>query len=341
MMKSNQLVARFHRSTRHQGSEPCRNCQTEYVGNYCPQCGQEAHTGAPTAWGFIYELLTRNILERGKLPHTLWRLVRHPGALTVDFLEGRRTRYIRPVRLYIGLSILYFLLLPIQGRDILSKMISHNEQSGQEIDNDVRKELGLHTTTPPKSTSPNQSGKSGEPHQPNQPTLQITLGENGKPDGSDEFNFAANFPDNGALGVVKRRLKHFGDMPANERNSAIARDFLNQAPKAMFFLVPVFALLLKFFFLWRGIPYGAHLLFAFHYHALLFFGALLLFLPMPGGVRATIIFLMCWYLPLALRTTYGCSWFGAIWRWMMMSVLYFCAIVIALAMTLMTSALLI
>ncbi|QJQ04519.1 DUF3667 domain-containing protein [Undibacterium piscinae] len=101
-------LARFVRSTKAKENAPCANCNTVYSGHYCPECGQEALGGAPTAIEFIYEFLTRNVLERGKMPRTLWHLIRYPGGLTVDFLEGRRQRFIRPVRLYIGLSLLYF-----------------------------------------------------------------------------------------------------------------------------------------------------------------------------------------------------------------------------------------
>ncbi len=42
--------------------------------------------------------------------HTLRLLMTRPGQLTVDFLEGKRARYISPVRLYLSASVVYFLL---------------------------------------------------------------------------------------------------------------------------------------------------------------------------------------------------------------------------------------
>lgn len=46
----------------------------------------------------------------GKLARTLRVLLRRPGELTLAALEGRRARYVSPVRLYLLCSLLYFLI---------------------------------------------------------------------------------------------------------------------------------------------------------------------------------------------------------------------------------------
>ncbi len=45
-----------------------------------------------------------------RLWRTLWLLVSKPGFLTVEFLEGRRARYLPPFRLYLVLSVVLFLV---------------------------------------------------------------------------------------------------------------------------------------------------------------------------------------------------------------------------------------
>jgi hypothetical protein len=45
----------------------------------------------------------------GRFARTFRLLLRHPGALTTETLEGRRARYISPVRLYLVASVVYFL----------------------------------------------------------------------------------------------------------------------------------------------------------------------------------------------------------------------------------------
>src|SRR2546423_11537437 len=46
----------------------------------------------------------------GRLASTLRALLQRPGMLTHEFLEGRRARYISPLRLYLTASLVYFLI---------------------------------------------------------------------------------------------------------------------------------------------------------------------------------------------------------------------------------------
>ncbi len=352
---------RFHRSTCHQTMEPCRNCGTEYVGNYCPNCGQEAHTGAPTALAFIYEFLTRNVFERGKLPRTIWHLIRYPGGLTVDFLEGRRQRFIRPVRLYIGLSVLYFLILSLISSDLTERMHVNGEPANAlapsaHVRGDVAQSVSAASapdhdpirfssrmpmltkgSAATESASGASAGNAAASGSGNSAAASAASNEDddvGEVSLSKDFDLEVDFldkmPDTGAAGLLKKRVKRFTSLPKGERGPVLLQGVMNQAPKAMFFLVPVFAMLLKLLFVFRRVPYGVHLLFAFHYHSLLFLGLLLMFLPLPEPMMALLPVSMWLYLGLALRTTYMCGWFGAMMRLMMLSVLYSIAISLAL-----------
>jgi hypothetical protein len=362
------LATRFVRTTRHQTEEPCLNCDTVYRGNFCPECGQEAATGAPTALGFIYEFLTRNIFERGKLPRTIWHLLRYPGGLTVDFLEGRRQRFIRPVRLYLGMSVLYFLVLSLQSGRLLDQFSDLEiGQSGK-----PGHVSASASASAPGAASAAASAKQGHvaqvvKHAVEQAQADSTVNQvlqqanvpqtiakaieqeraadapkdkkkrhlNSKIEFDSLNDFYAKWPDTGWRGELKRRVQHLSQMPSGEAGRVVLKGMLNQAPKTMFFLVPVFAMLLKMLFMLRKIPYGAHLLFAFHYHAMLFLGLfLLLVLPLPGLVEAGIWIGMVLYLPLALRTTYGCGWWGALMRWWVMSIFYPVAIGLAMLLAL-------
>ena len=87
----------------------CPNCATSHQGNYCPHCGQDAHLHVPTVRKFLNEFIEKYFGVEGRLPLTLRLLFFHPGAMTVDYLEGRRQRYISPLRLYLAISVLFFL----------------------------------------------------------------------------------------------------------------------------------------------------------------------------------------------------------------------------------------
>lgn len=91
-------------------SERCLNCGTALAGPFCSQCGQRDIPPYPN----VRELVTDAFWELsgwdGRFAATVRTLVRAPGALTIDFLEGRRARHISPLRLYLLASLLYFLV---------------------------------------------------------------------------------------------------------------------------------------------------------------------------------------------------------------------------------------
>src|SRR4051812_14111428 len=91
-------------------SARCLNCGTELAGPFCAQCGQRDIPPYPS----VRELVTDAFWELsgwdGRFAATVRTLVRTPGHLTVDFLEGRRARFISPLRLYLLASLLYFVV---------------------------------------------------------------------------------------------------------------------------------------------------------------------------------------------------------------------------------------
>ena len=83
----------------------CANCGHAATGSYCADCGQE--TAPPPG---VREILRDTIIQllslESKAWQTLSRLVAIPGGLTAEYLAGRRARYIRPLRLYLWISVL-------------------------------------------------------------------------------------------------------------------------------------------------------------------------------------------------------------------------------------------
>ncbi|NGY05631.1 DUF3667 domain-containing protein [Solimonas terrae] len=89
----------------------CPNCGTGYADLYCPHCAQPAGTGMPTVRGFAAEFADKLFALQGRLPLTLKVLLARPGGLTADYLEGRRARYLKPLNLYVAVSVMFFLML--------------------------------------------------------------------------------------------------------------------------------------------------------------------------------------------------------------------------------------
>src|SRR5262249_50743304 len=74
------------------------------------ECGQRAIPPHPTLRELAGEAFVEFSGWDGKLAETLRTLIRAPGKLTIEFLEGRRSRFISPLRLYLTSSLGYFVL---------------------------------------------------------------------------------------------------------------------------------------------------------------------------------------------------------------------------------------
>ena len=89
----------------------CKNCGAELSAAYCPACGQkEIDLGRP-----LQDLFSDVIRETfdldGRAIRTIKTLFLRPGALTRDFLAGKRRLYTPPFRLYLVVSFSFFVLV--------------------------------------------------------------------------------------------------------------------------------------------------------------------------------------------------------------------------------------
>ena len=89
-------------------SNPCLNCGTNVQLDFCPECGQRTIDADPTLREYLHELAEEFLHWDGKLLTTFRMLVTRPGALTVEYLAGRRVRYVSPMRVYLTCSVLFF-----------------------------------------------------------------------------------------------------------------------------------------------------------------------------------------------------------------------------------------
>jgi hypothetical protein len=79
--------------------------------NYCPNCGQENNTHKIPVKHIVLETFEDFFHFDTKLWNTVKTTFAKPGKITTDYLEGKRARYVPPVKLYIFISFIFFLLL--------------------------------------------------------------------------------------------------------------------------------------------------------------------------------------------------------------------------------------
>ena len=88
----------------------CKNCQAKFENAYCSTCGQRDIDLERPIWGLIGDVVKETFEVDGRAAATIKTLFRHPGKLTSEFLAGRRRTYTSPLRLYLVISISFFVL---------------------------------------------------------------------------------------------------------------------------------------------------------------------------------------------------------------------------------------
>jgi hypothetical protein len=133
--------------------------------------------------------------------------------------------------------------------------------------------------------------------------------------------------DLGQIGAhVAARLEALEREPLAVMEERITRGFAENAPKAMFFLVPVLAMLLRLAYARRRVFVAEHMVFSLHAHAVAF--AFLL----PGaalgsdGVRSAGLVASSVHFLLALRRVYGQGWPASIAKAAIVGCAYFVAL---------------
>src|ERR1700681_4951621 len=87
----------------------CENCGAALSGRYCAACGQRVEPPVHSLWQFMQVAAEDLTHADSRLWRTLAALLFRPGYLTREFLAGRRARYLPPVRLYLVLSVAFFI----------------------------------------------------------------------------------------------------------------------------------------------------------------------------------------------------------------------------------------
>ncbi|MFB6280232.1 MAG: DUF3667 domain-containing protein [Salinibacter sp.] len=85
----------------------CQNCSRRFVGNYCPNCGQEADP--PDSLLGALSIFFRELIDiEGGLWPTLWALTARPGQALARYLNGARQRLMHPGRYLLAAIVVAF-----------------------------------------------------------------------------------------------------------------------------------------------------------------------------------------------------------------------------------------
>ncbi|GAC1628302.1 MAG: hypothetical protein NVS9B10_18060 [Nevskia sp.] len=309
----------------------CADCAAPVSGKYCAACGQETRIETPTVKHFLQEFADQYVALEGKLGRTLRVLILKPGQLTLDYVEGRRQRYVRPLKLYLTISVVFFTLLgllpdslnpisrPVETKDEASVQIDYSDQDK----NEDRKKDEANAAAASAGPEAAEAPKPGSTPAPKTGSSARTPEPEPAP-GSFEAK-------------VKDRAEAFSKLSREQQNRLVGKKLADDAPYAMFFLLPYFALLLKFFYRETRQRYGVHLLFSLHLHSFVFILLAFGFLPLPELLRSGLQIGAMTYVFFALRRVYGGTVVRTLWRMFWLFSLYVIALSISAASGILTA----
>ena len=281
----------------------CPGCGADVTAAYCAQCGQRVTTPVVSVRRLLRDVLEDQFSINGTLPRTLAALFFKPGWLTNEYLRLRISPYVPPFRLYLVASVLFFLVISFRtGQPTLTVEDRAELDSIGRALHDSAAARRARGEPPPRQ----RFGISIDPTQPNwAENVTVNLG-------NERLN-----------AMIRARLQTLGNRPPEEALGRVTRGVLENAPKVMFLLLPLYAFLLKLLYIRSKRYYVEHFIFALHVHAFAF----VLFLPVTllQHVPYVPIILIAWlmlYFWLALKRVYRQGWVKTTVKWVLLGQTY-------------------
>jgi hypothetical protein len=214
-----------------------------------------------------------------------------PGRLTIEYLRGRKRKYVLLLRLYLTVSVVFFLLLRLTA-----------EPASERVSAAFHRSLNDGHST-------------------------FTIGDFGfgKALRNADGSFTCDLPKWLCNRITERVIQPTGEL--ERRLSNVSTELLSHLSTAVFLLLPVFAFYLQLTYFKR--TYGEHFLFALHVHSLWFLGLLVLLLPLPGWIRMLVETYLIVNSVMALHAVYASAWWAAALKGLLIGFAYAASLLMA------------
>jgi hypothetical protein len=272
----------------------CLNCGSALAGPFCSHCGQRVVPPHPTTKELVGDAYDELVGWDGKFARTIRLLLTRPGELTCAAIEGQRTRYVRPVKLYLSCSVLFFL--------VQASVPFPDVNADFDIGFGIR--AGKTTDQTPGERALGKAVTGG--------LSTLTAAE--RADLDREID-------------AQPRLFRPLMRAIAEDYTGLTRRASEAIPRVLFVLIPALALVLRLFY--RGRHYPEHLYFATHFGAFVFLVLMLesvveftRSLPAIAAAQLLGTLVIVFYVVIALRRVYGGSWLATGAKALGVSVIY-------------------
>lgn len=109
----------------------CKNCGAMITGNYCSNCGEKVYTDKDKNVFHLFEETFHFITHfEGKFFNTLKAVITQPGKLSMDYCNGVRKKYFKPISFFLLLVIIYLLFPVFEGLNQKLYYHTHNNLYG-------------------------------------------------------------------------------------------------------------------------------------------------------------------------------------------------------------------
>ena len=305
----------------------CNNCEhplkKDY--NYCPECGQKAKD--ELTLGVLFNNAVNNYFSvDARFFISFLPLLFRPGYLPQKFIEGKRLKYLHPAQFYLFISVVFFFILSFETRhqqQVFDKTMKDSLSDVTKLDSTDQKALDSLNMEKMKEALADKDLYADAFTQANMDSVL----ENASAEPKADFGWDIEKLDSliSIDAPLEEKIKVMGYKEGasqwkkrgytqllkiyERKGGGLLKAFYDTIPVAMFFLLPIFALLLKLLFFRRG-RFAHHLVFSFYYFSFLFtvFAILLLanlIYPIPNWIDWLIIFITGVYLLLAIMRFYG------------------------------------
>lgn len=313
----------------------CLNCGHQVEETYCPHCGQENIELKEDALHMISHAIADYFHFEHKFFGTIKPLLLKPGKLTVAYVAGKRASFLHPIKLYIFISIVFFIVIfsgnkkkenaAVSDAEITEKLkndtvtsnsvkevkqildyIPLSKSKKDSILKEVRKDIKEDGTATVSIGSARKNKKRFSKLVSDEETIeeyeknQLALPK------EKRDNFVENY-------FIKKGIE-FNKYP--DPSAKIGEDMIKYIPKMMFLLLPLFALILKLVYIRKDRFYYEHLIYSFHTHSALFLSFILIkglnwatgfVFDISGWIEFAGLIYITWYIYRSLRTFYVSS----------------------------------
>ena len=91
----------------------CLNCGAPVRGNFCSNCGQRVQPTKVPLRVFAEDAVQNFLNIDNRLISTIKDLFVSPGKVTKRYIAGERVKFVSPMRLYIWVSVIYFIIVSL------------------------------------------------------------------------------------------------------------------------------------------------------------------------------------------------------------------------------------